>query len=133
VTDVTSARADDEPVHDAGDVPEGVTVYWRPGCGFCGALFRRLDRAGLDVARVDIWADEEAAAFVRSVARGNETVPTVRIRGVALVNPTGDEVLQAVAAHAPELLPEGYEPPAPGLAARTLGRLLGDRSGSAAP
>jgi mycoredoxin len=132
VIDGTSARPHDGPGRDDGDVPAAVTVYWRPGCGFCGALFRRLERAGLDVERVDIWADEEAAAFVRSVARGNETVPTVRVAGIALVNPTGDEVLRAVAAHAPELLPESYEPPAPGLAARTLGRLLGDRSDSAA-
>ncbi|MBW3658730.1 MAG: mycoredoxin [Actinobacteria bacterium] len=74
-----------------------VTVYWRPGCGFCSSLFRSLERSELDFDRVDIWQDEDAAAFVRSVANGNETVPTVQVGDVALVNPTGRDVLAALA------------------------------------
>jgi mycoredoxin len=124
---VNEGSTDPMQAVDDGQPPQAVTVYWRPGCGFCGALFRRLDKVGLDVARIDIWVDEDGAAWVRSVAGGNETVPTVRIGEVALVNPTADEVLQAVSAHAPDHLPEGYEPPVLGRAARTLGRLLGDR------
>ena len=31
---------------------------------------------------VDIWADDDAAAYVRMVNDGNETVPTVVIDGV---------------------------------------------------
>jgi mycoredoxin len=114
-------------VSDAADVPEAspVTVYWRPGCGFCSSLLRSLERAGLEVDRVDIWEDEEAAAFVRSVARGNETVPTVRVGNLAMVNPSGPEVLAAVAQEAPEHLPEGYEPVQPGLLARAITKVLG--------
>lgn len=41
----------------------------------------------------DIWADEDAAAFVRAHARGNETVPTVDVAGTVLVNPSAGEVL----------------------------------------
>lgn len=74
-----------------------VTVYWRPGCGFCSSLFRSLEHSEVDHDRVDIWEDEDGAAFVRSVANGNETVPTVRVGDVALVNPTGRDVLAALA------------------------------------
>jgi hypothetical protein len=59
------------------------------------------------------------------VANGNETVPTVRIGDVALVNPSSSDVLRAVAEHAPDHLPSGYEPPQPGVAARLVTRLLG--------
>ncbi len=103
-----------------------VTVYWRPGCGFCASLLRGLERAGLVFERVNIWADDgSAAAYVRSVAGGNETVPTVRIGQVALVNPTARDVLSTVADEAPELLPDGYVPPRPGPLALALARLLG--------
>ncbi len=65
-----------------------ITVYWRPGCGFCAGLFRGLDRADVDYRRINIWEEPDAAAFVRSVAGGNETVPTVVVAGTALVNPS---------------------------------------------
>ncbi len=102
-----------------------VTVYWRPGCGFCSSLLRGLERAGLAFERVNIWDDDGSAAFVRRVAGGNETVPTVRIGQVTLVNPTARDVLSAVADEAPELLPEDYTPPLPGPIARAVARLLG--------
>jgi len=102
-----------------------VRVYWRPGCGFCAGLLRALDREGLPTERINIWDDELAAEFVRSVANGNETVPTVQIGSVALVNPSASEVMQAVADQLPDLLPEGYEPPVPGRIARTVTRMLG--------
>jgi glutaredoxin-like protein len=70
-----------------------VTVYWRPGCGFCRALRRGLDRVGLDRTEVNIWEDPQAAARVRSVAGGNETVPTVFVDDHALVNPAVAEVV----------------------------------------
>ncbi len=105
--------------------PDPVTVYWRPGCGFCQGLLRSLERAGLDFARVDIWQEPEAAAFVRSVADGNETVPTVRVGDVAMVNPSGGEVLSAVAQQVPDRLPEGWEPAAPGPVGRLVRRVLG--------
>lgn len=74
-----------------------VVVYWRPGCVFCMKL-----RAGLRISRlpyraVDIHADPAAAAFVRSVAGGDETVPTVTVGGRAMVNPSRGQVLAAVA------------------------------------
>lgn len=83
----------------------GITVYWRPGCPFCGMLFRQLERHEITHDRVNIWDEPDAAAVVRSIARGNETVPTVVVRPVGdptstvgLVNPSVDEILVAVGA-----------------------------------
>lgn len=70
-----------------------VRVYWRKGCWFCRSLRRQLANAGLATEEHDIWADEDAAAFVRAHARGNETVPTVAIGDEVLVNPSPSEVL----------------------------------------
>ena len=69
-----------------------ITVYFRPGCGFCTRLQAGLERAGLVYSQVDIWENPDAAAFVRSVARGNETVPTVTIGDTTVVNPSADDV-----------------------------------------
>lgn len=101
-----------------------VTVFWRPGCMFCSGLFRSLEKAGLEPERRNIWEDEEAAAVVRSATGGSETVPTVVIGDRAMVNPTGAEVMAAVAEVAPEEVPEGAEPE-PGPVARAVTRLLG--------
>jgi mycoredoxin len=122
---------DEHPSPDAAR-PDGggpgtapVTVYWRPGCGFCASLLRGLERSGVTFDRVDIWQDEDAAAFVRSVAGGNETVPTVRVVDVALINPSTVDVLREVQERAPDHLPEGLEVPEPGRVARAVTRLLG--------
>ncbi len=71
-------------------------VYLRPGCPFCSNLISSLDRAGVIYDEVDIWDVPEAAAFVRSVANGNETVPTVVIAGVAHVNPSPQLIIDTV-------------------------------------
>jgi glutaredoxin-like protein len=73
-----------------------ITMYWRPGCGFCAALQRNLDRLEVSYEKVNIWDSPEAAEFVRSVARGNETVPTVTVGDKSMVNPSAQEVLEAV-------------------------------------
>jgi glutaredoxin-like protein len=74
-----------------------VDFYWRPGCGFCMMLDRRLSKAGVTMHKHNIWDRPEAAAFVRSVARGNETVPTVVVGEQAMVNPSAKQVLAALA------------------------------------
>ncbi|AUI62225.1 glutaredoxin domain-containing protein [Amycolatopsis sp. BJA-103] len=75
-----------------------VEFYWRPGCGFCAALERPLSKSGFKVKRVNIWEDPEAAARVRSVADGNEVVPTVFVGSTAMVNPSFGEIEAAVKA-----------------------------------
>ncbi|MGW0591616.1 glutaredoxin domain-containing protein [Streptosporangium sp. NPDC002607] len=77
----------------------GVVVYWRPGCTYCMRLRTRLRFTRLRYSEVNIWGDPEAAAFVRSVADGNETVPTVTVAGKAMVNPSKSQVLEAVRTH----------------------------------
>jgi mycoredoxin len=96
------------------DVPEQPTIntdveridlYWRPGCGFCSSLRRGLDQLGVERTEHDIWDDPADAAVVRRFANGNETVPTVVIGDLGLVNPTAAEVLAALAERAPHLVP----------------------------
>ena len=71
--------------------------YWRPHCGFCVSLRSQLERAGVALEERNIWEDDADAAFVRSVANGNETVPTVVVRGRALVNPSPRQVVELLA------------------------------------
>lgn len=73
-------------------------MYWRPGCMFCRRLRLVLRLHRLPVHLVNIWEDPEAAAFVRSVADGNETVPTVVIDGHPIVNPAPRQVVAALRA-----------------------------------
>ncbi len=73
-----------------------VTVYWRPGCGFCARLLRDIEKAGIAHSRVNIWDNPDGAAFVRSVARGNETVPTVTVGNKAMVNPSIAQLQNAI-------------------------------------
>jgi mycoredoxin len=84
---------------------EGVVVYWRPGCKYCMKLRMRLRFTRLQYVEVNIWRAGEAAAFVRSVADGNETVPTVTVAGKAMVNPSKRQLLEAVETYASHLLP----------------------------
>ena len=86
--------------------PDAVTFYWRPGCGFCMALERKLDRLGVPLDKRNIWEDPSAAEAVRSIARGNETVPTVVVGEARMVNPSADQVVAAVRAEAPHLYEE---------------------------
>lgn len=60
----------------------------------------------------NIWENPADAAYVRSVAGGNETVPTVRIGSTALVNPSPDEVISVAATELPDL--ELSQPPTQG-------------------
>ncbi|TVP63069.1 MAG: NrdH-redoxin [Nitriliruptor sp.] len=98
------------PEPTAASTATTITVYWRPGCGFCSRLLRWIDRAGVPTTRRNIWEDPEAAAAVRAATGGDETVPTVTIGQRTLVNPSPRALQAAIAAQAPELLPDGPEP-----------------------
>jgi mycoredoxin len=62
-------------------------VYWRPGCQYCLRLRLTLTGVTGRASWVNIWTDPAAAAAVRAVAGGNETVPTVVVGGEGRVNP----------------------------------------------
>ncbi len=79
------------------DAAPAITVYWRPGCPFCSSLHRNMVQAEMTFEMRNIWEDPDAAAFVRSVARGNETVPTVTVGEAAFVNPSIGELQRALA------------------------------------
>ena len=123
--DSTAAEAASESKSSNAAI-DAIDFYWRPGCGFCSALSRSLERMQVPLRRHNIWDDPADAAIVRGFARGNETVPTVVIGKVGMVNPTPAEVVSALAAHAPHLMPEGVEAPASGLLGRALRKLGGD-------
>lgn len=79
---LSEAEARRRSAHDGRPI-----VYWRPGCPYCLRLRTTLGREARRAYWVDIWRDPEAAAAVRAVADGNETVPTVVLGGEAHVNP----------------------------------------------
>ena len=78
--------------------------YWRPGCPFCASLRRGLRRRGIAVEPINIWEDPAAAARVRQIAGGNETVPTVVLGDHELVNPGAGQVESLVRSIAPHLI-----------------------------
>lgn len=90
------------------DQLDGVEFYWRPGCPFCSGLDRKLSKLGVPMNKHNIWDNPDHAATVRSIASGNETVPTVVIDGVGMVNPSADEVIRVLTEKAPHLVPEGW-------------------------
>ncbi len=116
---IDSGRAADDVAGDA------IVVYSRPGCGFCSSLRRQLDHHDVPHRLVDIWSDPAGAAFVRSVARGHETVPTVSIGSIVLVNPSIHELLATARVHAPQAVPADYVAPTPGRLGSMVNRLLG--------
>lgn len=102
------------------ETPEAITFYWRPGCGFCMGLERGLNRLGVPLDKRNIWEDPAAAAAVRSIARGHETVPTVVVGEASMVNPSVKDVLAAIQVEAPHLEPE-EAPSATGVLSRIFG------------
>jgi len=101
--------------------PDAIHLYWRPGCGFCSMLRRGLDKAGIETIDHNIWDDPNDAAVVRGYANGNETVPTVVVGDMSLVNPSVKQLIGYLAVHAPHLLPADFEKSRPGFVGRLLG------------
>jgi glutaredoxin len=91
------SSAADETAPDRPAAEAGIVVYWRPGCPWCSRLLRWIDRSGLPAQRRNIWDEPDAAAAVRAITGGDETVPTVTVGAVDLVNPS-PKVLAAVVA-----------------------------------
>ena len=111
---------------DPPDVDEPrIDLFWRPGCGFCTMLQRKLDKLGIERVEHNIWDDPADAAIVRRHAGGNETVPTVVIGEVGFVNPSAGELVAFLDANHPELLPPGVEPPGPNVVSRLAERVFG--------
>jgi glutaredoxin len=95
---------------DLTDTPVRIDLYWRPGCGFCSMLQRKLDQLGIERVEHNIWENDDDAAVVRAHANGNETVPTVVIGDTGFVNPSSGQLVAFLAEHHPQLLPGGSGP-----------------------
>mgnify|MGYP001824582986 CR=1 FL=1 len=68
-------------------------VYTTQWCGYCFRLKADLNRAGIAFDEVDIEQAPEAEHLVRSVNKGNATVPTVVFAdGSSSTNPSIAEV-----------------------------------------
>jgi hypothetical protein len=55
-----------------------------------------LRSAGVPAEWVNIWEDQAAAAAVRDITGGDETVPTVVVGTKAMVNPSALQVIAAM-------------------------------------
>jgi len=76
-----------------------ITMYSTTWCGYCRRLKTQLDREGIGYTEVDIEQVPDAAAYVREVNNGNQTVPTVLFPdGTAVTNPSIAEVRTRLAA-----------------------------------
>jgi len=90
-----------------------VLVYWRPGCPYCAMLRLGLRSARVPATWVNIWEDRVAAARVRAITGGDETVPSVVVGVRAMVNPSARQVIAAVGGGQPGTGPDGWllQPP----------------------
>jgi len=104
---------------------DSIDFYWRPGCGFCMALEHGLSSHDLKINKYNIWEDPRHAEFVRCHADGNEVVPTVKVGGVVMVNPTAHDVLVTMHSETPHLLPNDFELPERGRVAKFVNRIVG--------
>jgi mycoredoxin len=85
-----------------GPMGAELIVYRRDHCGYCWRLERALRKAQVPYESRDIHADPAAAAFVRSVNSGDETVPTVVIGGTDVrTNPSPKDLLRDLGVAAP--------------------------------
>jgi mycoredoxin len=101
-----------------------IDLYWRPGCGFCSSLRRQLDKLGIERVEHNIWDEPAKTDVVRQYANGSETVPTVVVGGVGMVNPSALALAAHLAENAPYLLPDDFEAPPPGAVGRALGKIF---------
>ena len=88
-------------------------------------LERDLNRLDLPLTKHNIWDTPAAAAAVRSIANGNETVPTVVVGSSKMVNPSAEQVMVALQSEAPDLVPAGWEPKGPSKIGGAINRMLG--------
>jgi hypothetical protein len=69
-----------------------------------------MRRARVTAEWVNIWEDRAAAAAVRQITGGDETVPTVVVGTTAMVNPSARQVLAAARADPPGATPTAGDP-----------------------
>jgi glutaredoxin 3 len=58
-----------------------VTIYTRPGCGYCAAAKELLHKKGVVFEEFDIWAEPARRAEMLERSNGGTTVPQIFIGG----------------------------------------------------
>jgi mycoredoxin len=81
----------------ANSMPQRITVYSTTWCGHCKRLLRQLDEAAIDYQVVDIDEQPEHGPKIEAQTGGYRTVPTLDVGGQLLVNPSLNQVQQALA------------------------------------
>lgn len=74
-----------------------ITVYSTTWCGHCKRLLRQLREADIAFRLVDLDEHPEYGRRIEAKTGGYRTVPTLDIGGDLFVNPSIDEVHQALA------------------------------------
>lgn len=92
----------DQPTSETQQDARPIIVYGRPGCPGVGPVLRLLDAAEATYAYVDIRQDPDAAARLREITGGYESVPTVVLPdGRAMVEPGTLKLRQVLQERAP--------------------------------
>lgn len=73
-----------------------VTLYTTTWCSYCRSLKRRLEAASINYVEIDIEENPECAGMIETLTGGYRTVPTVEVCGTYLVNPSLDEIVEAL-------------------------------------
>lgn len=85
------------------ETEQPIIIYGRPNCPGVPPALRLLDAAGVAYEYVDIRQDPEAAARLRAITGGYESVPTLVFPdGRALVEPGTMKLRQALQEDAPD-------------------------------
>jgi mycoredoxin len=79
---------DASPTHLTEENSPALIVYGTPFCPMVGPVRRLLDEAGISYDYIDIRLDRDAAARVREITGGYESVPTLEFSdGRTMVEP----------------------------------------------
>jgi mycoredoxin len=70
-----------------------ITLYTRPWCGAVLRVKHFLDSRGIPYTEVDLTRDPDAAAHVRDLNRGYESVPTILFDGRHVATEPSDSEL----------------------------------------
>lgn len=74
-------------------MPDTITVYGHPNCPSLGPVKGLLTQSKIKFEYIDIHQDNDAAARVRNINNGNESVPTLVFPdGSTLTEPTVGEL-----------------------------------------
>jgi mycoredoxin len=73
-----------------------ITLYTTEWCSYCRSLKQKLNSASLAYREVDIEKHPEYGSVIERLTGGYRTVPTVEVCGSFLVNPSVDEIVEAL-------------------------------------